>query len=119
MFPNRDAGFNFTEDAKTTIAGESINPAALVASVQARKEDTYTEKYLDYYFELSKQDLATIKNFTKTEKGNNYSEFPGEINKEYLNDKNDRRSVYTSPLIVKLGAKVKVNPNTRYKVYGH
>ncbi|MBE6157427.1 MAG: hypothetical protein E7160_01380 [Firmicutes bacterium] len=111
MFPDREPGFNYSADAAATVDKEPINPSGFVQSIQERQEDTYSDKYLDYYFELDKIDLAEIRSFTKTEKGNNYNSFPGNIS-----NKSEQRAIYESPLIEKLAKKV--NDSTRYKVYG-
>lgn len=115
MFPGREPGFNYTDAAKATVSGETVTPSTLIDNIKLRKDEIFDDKannpYRDYYFVLTKEKLQFIKDYTRTEKEGNYTEFKGDFTVD------DNRSVYTSPLVGKLNGEV--NTSTRFKVYGH
>jgi len=84
----RTPGFNWSEYATNTINNSSYssNPSEYMATVQSLGYSVYDERYLDYYFELDKADLNSLKNHDYTSFGGESVKRNNGIYSYYSND---------------------------------
>ncbi len=70
----RNPGFNWSQYASNTInsPGYQSSPLNYVSKIQELGYNVYSEEHLDYYFELSKEDLKELQ-------GHKYDNFNGEV----------------------------------------
>ena len=71
----RVAGFNWSDASVTSKNSKYIiNPIKLIKDIQTTGYGAYSDKYLDYYFDLSKETLAQMKKEAAID-GKNYTNF--------------------------------------------
>lgn len=70
----RNPGFNWSQYASNTVNTPAYQskPLDYATKVQELGYDVYSQEHLDYYFELSKEDLKKLQ-------GHKYSDFKGEV----------------------------------------
>ncbi len=75
----RTPGFNWSSYATNTKnnSGYSSNPVSYLAKVQSLGYQVYDNDYLDYHFELSKDDLNSLK--SESARNGSYVKFDGDV----------------------------------------